>query len=272
MKTTTRIFRPAHPASNTASANPGWLLLRGLVRESRHWGDFSQQLADTLRAPVLCPDLPGNGQLYRMTSPLELNALVEYLRTRVLHLQDTRPAGSYLPVRVLGLSMGAMVATAWALRYPLDIDRLVLINASLASLSPPWQRLRPSALATLARALFSDSVRKEALIYRLSCNHPSDSTLAQWLDYAREYPVSARNALRQLVAAALYRSGPHRPGMPALVLCSHNDALVNPACSAAIANHWRAPLCIHTKAGHDLPHDAPDWVLAQISSWLQDCR
>jgi pimeloyl-ACP methyl ester carboxylesterase len=239
---------------------PRWVLLRGLAREQRHWGDFGQRLADHLQVRVLCPDLPGNGQLHRRQSPVHLRDLVEHLR---LELRPPHAA----PLQLLGLSMGAMVATEWALRYPEEIDSLVLINGSLGDLSPPWQRLRPSALACIARALMLDTARREALIYRLSCSRNTDATLTHWLTYARDCPVSRSNLLRQLGAASCYRSGRRVPATPALILCSRNDALVNPACSAAIANHWRASLAIHQAAGHDLPHDDPDWVLEQIARW-----
>ncbi|MCP8690455.1 alpha/beta fold hydrolase [Marinobacterium sedimentorum] len=243
---------------------PRWVLLRGLVREQRHWGDFGQRLADHLQVRVLCPDLPGNGQLYRQQSPVRLIDLVKHLR---LELRPSPAAQTDTPLRLLGLSMGAMVATEWALRYPEEIGSLVLINGSMGDLSPPWQRLRPSALACIARALMLDTAGREALIYRLSCHRNTDATLAHWLTYARDCPVSRSNLLRQLGAASCYRSGRRVPATPALILCSRNDALVNPTCSAAIANYWRAPLAIHEAAGHDLPHDDPDWVLAQITRW-----
>nr|WP_067295463.1 alpha/beta hydrolase [Marinobacterium profundum] len=247
-----------------AQALPRWMLLRGLVREQRHWGDFGQRLADHLQARVLSPDLPGNGQLHQRQSPLRLGDLVEFLR---LELRSAPATQTNTPMRLLGLSMGAMVATEWALRFPAEIASLVLINSSLGDLNPPWQRLRPSALPCLARALLLNTAGREALIYRLSCSRHRDATLAQWLSYAREYPVSLSNCLRQLGAASGYRSGGSVPSQPVLILCSRNDALVNPACSAAIANHWRAPLALHTTAGHDLPHDDPDWVLEQITRW-----
>jgi len=39
-----------------------WVLLRGLMREQRHWGAFPATLARALPgAAILTPDLPGNG-------------------------------------------------------------------------------------------------------------------------------------------------------------------------------------------------------------------
>lgn len=252
--------------TDKSAPQPCWVLLRGLVREARHWGDFPQRLADALQARVLCPDLPGNGQLYREKSPVRLADQVEYLRRTVHAFGNTLHSPS-VPVQLLGLSMGGMVATEWALQYPREIGRLVLINSSLGDLNPPWQRLRPSALLPLTGALLLDTPRREALIYRLTCRHRVDNTLLQWVSYARDCPVSRANFLRQLYAAAFYRSGHRVPAVPALVLSSHIDAMVNPACSIAIAEHWHAQHAVHPSAGHDLPHDAPGWVLEQIARW-----
>ncbi|MNT87203.1 hypothetical protein D3C72_2275890 [compost metagenome] len=38
------------------------------------------------------------------------------------------------------------------------------------------------------------------------------------------------------------------------------DRLVDPVCSARIAQAWNAPLLTHYWAGHDLPHDDPQWL------------
>ena len=83
-----------------------------------------------------------------------------------------------------------------------------------------------------------------------------------------QYRVSGANALRQLLAAARYRSPSERPATPLLLLGSTNDQLVNIACSRAIAECWSAPLVEHPTAGHDLPLDDASWVATQIRQWL----
>ena len=53
---------PRSCAGMEAPPRAPWVLLRGLVRESRHWGALPDLLAQALPAhPILCPDLPGNG-------------------------------------------------------------------------------------------------------------------------------------------------------------------------------------------------------------------
>ena len=53
-----------------------------------------------------------------------------------------------------------------------------------------------------------------------------------------------------------------------LLLASQNDHLVNSRCSLAIADAWHCALALHPDAGHDLPLDAPQWVIEQVRHWL----
>jgi pimeloyl-ACP methyl ester carboxylesterase len=96
--------------------------------------------------------------------------------------------------------------------------------------------------------------------------------LRQWTDWRRAHPVSRANALRQLLAAMRYRAPRRVPPVPLLLLSGAADGLVHPACSAAVARAWRLPMAVHPDAGHDLPLDAPDWVVAQVVAWpAGDC-
>ena len=48
-----------------------WILLRGLARESGHWGAFTAQFARAMPGcEVLALDLPGNGYLYQHASQI----------------------------------------------------------------------------------------------------------------------------------------------------------------------------------------------------------
>lgn len=258
-------FSGARYAPTGGRADPGhpWVLLRGLVREHRHWGGFAQQFADRIGAPVYCPDLPGNGSRCRERSPTDLHKALAAIR-------ETLPGKA--PLNLLGLSMGGMVAALWAQQYPQEVRSLVLINSSFGDLSPPWQRIRPPALLRLLSALLTTADSREATIYDLTCHRTDvrDETLAAWCAYGRDSPVSHLNFLRQLLASACCRAGRKRPAPPALILASDCDRLVNPACSTAIAKRWSAHLLYHEVAGHDLPHDDPEWVLEHIEQWQSE--
>ncbi len=248
-----------------------WVLLRGLTRESRHWGRFPAHLGAALGdARVICVDLPGNGKLNGIASLSSVEAMADWCHAEIARL------GIAQPVQVLAMSLGAMVAVAWAARHPHDIAAAVLVNTSLRPVSPFYRRLRPANYLRLLR-LFgfgaSDRELEKAILQmttRLLAN-PAE-VIEQWLQWRRESPVTKRNALVQLLAAARYLA-PHGPPLESLLLLAgERDALVNPLCSRQLAGQWNVRIAVHPLAGHDLPLDDHAWVLAQIRQWLDGIR
>ncbi|MEO6016218.1 MAG: alpha/beta hydrolase [Polaromonas sp.] len=247
-----------------------WLLLRGLTREARHWGGFSKQFAAALHLPgsqALTPDLPGNGSLRRQASPASVHGMVEALR------QQLRAQGARPPYSLLAMSLGGMAATDWAQRYPQEIARLVLVNTSLRPFSRLSERLRPGSWPSLAllAARWREAGTAENLIHQLTCNRTDSraADVAAWVRIRHDAPVSAANAGRQLWAAARF-SGAAPPRCPVLVLSSVADRLVNPCCSERLAHAWQAGHRQHPWAGHDLPHDDPEWLCRQVTDWVED--
>lgn len=246
-----------------------WILLRGLMREQRHWGAFPALLAQALPgAVIITPDLPGNGARCHEASPMNVAGMVEECRAELLQCRISAP------VNVLALSLGAMVAVEWRARYPGELARCVLLNTSLRPYSAFYERLRwgnyPAILGQLARGGVAG---QEALILRLTSNvHAGDAAvLAAWIAYQHEFPVTRRNVLRQLLAAARYHAPREVPGRcPVLVLNGQGDQLVDPQCSERLAQAWQAPLRQHATAGHDLPLDAGVWVVEQVQAWMDE--
>lgn len=241
-----------------------WVLLRGLTRECGHWGDFPRQLAARLPAArILALDLPGNGALHRQPSPTRIEDMVQACRAQ---LQAQGVAG---PCHLLAMSLGAMVAVAWAAAHPEEIAGCVLINTSLRGISPFYRRLRPSSYPILLGVLARRDPRaREAAILRLTSRTAPAGALDHWVALRRQHPVSPRNALRQLVAAARFRAPAQAPTVPMLLLCGRADALVDPRCSADLARRWHLPLAQHPRSGHDLPLDDGAWVASCIGAWL----
>ncbi|WP_322007053.1 alpha/beta fold hydrolase [Paraburkholderia tropica] len=250
------------------NANPSpWILLRGLTRESRHWGAFASLLEARCGA-VLPVDLPGNGTRHHAISPLEVSEYVDAVRRelqRALGQGDGAP-----PYRVLAMSLGGMVATAWALRYPAEIARLVLVNTSMRPFSRFDERLRPAAWPALLHAAQHWRGRDrigvaETRIHAATCARRDTlaADLDTWRAIRASAPVSRANALRQLWAAARF-SAHGVPRCEVLVASSRADRLVNPVCSARLAQAWDARHLEHPWAGHDLPHDDPHWLIDAI--------
>ncbi|MHA6963438.1 alpha/beta hydrolase [Zobellella denitrificans] len=248
-----------------------WILLRGLMRERRHWEDFPDRFRQYFpQDELLLADLPGFGAEHGEPGPLSIAGITERLRLR------WHPWLRQGPVHLLALSLGGMVAIDWASRHPRQVAGLVLLNTSLAGFSPFYQRLRPRAYWPLLKWLLwqRDPQAQEATILRLTSRRfaTDPDLLARWAGYARELPASRRSTLCQLLAALRYRAPAQPPPVPTLVLNGLADRLVSPRCSRALAEAWRLPLRRHPDAGHDLTLDEPDWVCRQLADWLTEGR
>lgn len=246
-----------------------WVLLRGLMREQRHWGNFTQQFAQAHpNERVITLDFAGNGALYQQASATSISAMVEQARGQVRQQLQQQVEGK---IKLLAISLGAMVAVAWAERYPQELQRMVLINTSLAPHNPFYQRLRPANYPAIVATMLTGTQRqREQLILRLT-SHQSDVPQAEqllndWVHYAQQYPICRHNILRQLVAAMRYRAPAQAPQVPLLMLAGAKDVLVSPQCSATLAHRWQVEMRIHPEAGHDLPLDDPAWVIQQTLS------
>lgn len=246
-----------------------WLLLRGLARESAHWGEFLLQLQAAFPQDCIATlDLPGTGRFIDQTSPNRIEAIAEVVRQQAL---DDRLLQQ--PVMLLGLSLGGMVAWQWLRQYPQDVRAGVLINSSFASLSPFYRRLRWQAYGDVLPLLTrSDAFELELAIVRLVSNLEDQQrhTIAEhWADIRRRRPMTAANIARQLQAAARYRPDLQGPTQPMLLLNSAGDRLVSPACSTAISRRYQIPLHTHPIAGHDLPLDDPAWVIERLRDFVR---
>lgn len=244
------------------------MLLRGLTRGSGHWGPFIRSMQRQINAAaVVALDLPGNGLLNGLRSPTTIDAMTTSCRER-LQAMGVEP-----PFYLLAVSMGAMVATEWAARAPQVVSGCVLVNTSFAGINPWHQRLRPSSYATLLSIAFAarTSAQREAAILRLTSRNAraAAAVVEEWTALRDAHPVSGRNALRQLLAAARYRPPLVAPNLPLLVLSSGRDALVDPHCARVLATRWHCASATHPWAGHDLTLDDGPWVAARIREWLK---
>jgi pimeloyl-ACP methyl ester carboxylesterase len=259
----------------STTAEPTWVLLRGLGREAGHWGDFAGRLQAALPGgKVLTPDLPGCGAEQGQRPATTVAGLLACVRAAV---RKAEPVG---PLRLIGLSLGGMIALEWMRRHPEEVAGAVLINTSVGGVSPPWRRLRPAAAWRLVKAAFSRDVpARERHVYGFTSARPEREAevVASWTELARARPIRRATAARHLLAAGRFRlPAPEEMrdavdgSCPVLVLVGQRDGMVAPACSLALAERLGAPVRVHATAGHDLPLDDPEWVIAHIAGWRPD--
>jgi pimeloyl-[acyl-carrier protein] methyl ester esterase len=243
-----------------------WLFVRGLSREARHWLPFPEQFEqDVPGARVHLLDLPGAGTEWRRTAPLSVGSCMRDVRRRWLDLRDAHP-GRWA---ILGISLGGMVVLRWMGQFPGDFECAVVINTSAADLSPPWRRMRLGVMPGIVRAMrTSDPVTREREILRATTRLFSahEATARRWAGYHHEQPITRVNVLRQLAAAARFRSPP-RIDVPLLVLAAAHDPLARADCGRRIADRYRARFQLHPMAGHDLPLDDPGWVTERVAEF-----
>lgn len=247
-----------------------WILLRGLVREQRHWGRFPDVLQACLPDDeIILFDFAGNGQRNKEKSATTVDDMVNDIRSSVTHSHDQ-------PVYIIALSMGAMVAIEWLNQHPEECARAVLISTSLHGLNPFYQRIIPTNYPTIIKSLIipEDIRQKErrilTMVSNIITNDPikSNDIVNHWVDYAQQSPVSAINGIRQLIAAMRFRVPDQQPEVPMLILRSMADHMVSPECSATLSKYWNLPIETHDSAGHDIPLDDAEWVCEKIIQWL----
>jgi pimeloyl-ACP methyl ester carboxylesterase len=256
------------------SKNPRtWVLLRGLVREKGHWGPFLEGFQAAFPDDhVLAIDLPGAGEYRDMNCPRNMQQVFQFVRGQVV---EKAPAQSRYSV--LAISMGGMVALEWMRLRPEDLESCILINTSLKSLSPIYQRLRWQIWQRFLKIISMQVPRdRERAIIDLLMNSEEarQKALPLWVKLATERPVSYANFMNQLFAAARFHGLDEKPAVPVLLLSSLGDRFTDPSCSEALHEAWSWPIERHPWAGHDLPWDDPDWVLKKVESWagLQDAK
>lgn len=251
-----------------------WVLLRGLVREQRHWLDFPAffeahvESHDGKKTEVVTLDLPGFGTENDGVIPKTIDGFVDDVRAR---LRKVVPEGE--KVGLFAVSLGGMVALTWLARYPEDVVGGVIINASMGDLSPVWHRMRPANWTRIARAPFMKPRSRERMLLGMTRHQGDlDKDADRHAAIALSKVPKTRNFIGQLQAAIRVKSpGPLK--VPALVLASTADNLVSWRCSEAIAKQIGVPLVLNTgegkdAAGHDLAVDAPAWVCARVNDWL----
>jgi len=247
--------------------NRTWILLRGLTREHRHWGEFFNLLSKQYsNDKIIAPDLPGNGIHSQINSPINIHDTMQLVRREVL--QQSNSSEFYF----VALSLGAMVAMDWVQHYPKECKTAFLMNTSFAGINPFYRRLKPqNYFQILEMLLLNNNLhrRERSILNLTSYRHFNNENLViEWMNYAKQNPVKRSNAIRQIIAASRYRLPERKPDVPLYLLCGMQDNLANAECSQKFAAYWQLPIKYHPQAGHDITLDAPSWVCEQIDQFI----
>lgn len=239
------------------------VLVRGLLRESGHWQ--SMLLALKQASPelvIIPPNVPGNGEKYRELSPLNIEQMLPSMLQQLPDHCDR--------YHLVAISMGSMLASHWAHALPNQVASLSLINPSFSRYSPFWHRINISALVSIAgsRLKGSDAFQKSIIKWTSPISVSQPEVLAHHIELARQHPVSARNAIRQLYAAAQFKGQSSPPDCPSQIIVSTEDKLVDSRCGEAIAKAWQVEISHFDCDAHDLPLAQPHELSHHLLHWL----
>jgi len=179
----------------TAGHGPAVILLHGYTQTSHMWRPIIPLLAD--KFTVITPDLPGIGDseipkdgLDMKTAAIRIHALVKSLGIE--------------KARVVGHDIGLMVAYAYAAQFPMETEKLIVMDAFLPGV-PGWK-----------------DVYNNPGIWHFRFNGPTPEALVRgreriyfdyfWNDFAADKMRSLPEADRAAYTAAYARPGRMRAG------------------------------------------------------------
>ena len=243
-----------------------FVLIRGLARGNAHWLDFPEHLRTAFPSSnIMCLEIPGNGERNSEQTPFDPMVIVNDFRRAVFEKYSS-------PLCVIGISLGGMLALKWAEAFPNEIQKAFVLNSSLAQLSNPFLRLRPSAYAAVFSSIvIQDKTSREKSILKLISNLKmnDDFVSKKFVEIAYKSSTTISNFFRQLYLANRVRIL-GKPQSEVFVLTAKNDKMVSYQCSVAIAKYLSAQYFVNLKAGHDLTLDDPDWVIDKITHSFSD--
>lgn len=237
-----------------------WIVLRGLARGVGHWGSFVDRMKQRFPKDRLeLIDLPGNGARNNELSPLKIFEYVDDLRSHSQFIKNREP------VKILAVSLGAMITVEWMHRYPNEITKAYLVCTSSSNYSSFYKRFLPLNYFMAAQMLSKKGIEKEKIILKMVTNnlYRREAELKALSDYSEKYPLRIQNIIRQLYAASRYNFPKKAPGDIKLI-GSYGDRLVSAQCTLEIAERWNLKPVMHPWAGHDVAIDDPDWLLEQL--------
>lgn len=199
-----------------------WVLLRGLGRESGHWGPFLQALKTAADgSEVVTLDLPGTGTRLHDTAPRTMRETVERVRDEASSRGLLRA-----PVLLFGISLGGMVAMEWASSHPGDLAGIAIAASSASDLSPLLKRFSLVGFGNVVLSRFTrDPERRQRRIAWLVSNRRDlrDRVVREWVQIERDRPVSFETIRAQMHAASRWRA-PASLAVPSLFLVGRKDA------------------------------------------------
>ena len=246
-------------AIREAGSGRAIVLLHGIGSGAASWLQVAQGLRQ--RARVIAWDAPGYGQSAPL--PMASPRAGDYA-ARLASLLDALALERCV---LVGHSLGAMTAAAFAQRHPERVSELVLLSPARGYGARPEQAcaVRDKRLHDLA-TLGVERIARMRSANLVSAN-ASDSALA-WVRWnmARLQPAGYRQAIELLCGDDLLRY--RELQVPCQVHCGSADSITTADDCRALAQAFGAPFRLIHGAGHACAIEQPETVAGRLARAL----
>jgi len=228
------------------------------------------------RFQAIAVDLPGFGKSPPLPERVTIPAYADLLADFIEEVTDG-------PVVLVGHSMGGMISLTMALRYPVLVERMVLIGPTISGRLSPYINLVVSPITLLERFGLGSLIVStfERLMVGITDRLMRPASFAERTgitedDYKRLRADVRRRGQGRVRAECFFamREGDLRGRLsqveaPSLVLWGAEDNTVPLRDAGVVADEWpEADLRIIPKAGHWAHFETPDITRRQIASFL----
>jgi pimeloyl-ACP methyl ester carboxylesterase/CRP-like cAMP-binding protein len=228
------------------------------------------------RFHCLAIDLPGYGQSPRLPEPTTIPRYVELLADLINRISDN-------PVVLVGHSMGGMISLSLALRYPVLVERMVLLSPTISGRLSTFINLFISPITLLERfglgSLIVSAVESSLVGITDRLMRPAlfaERSGITGADYER-IRLDARRPGQGQVRAECFRAMRendlrgrlHELETPTLILWGAEDNTVPLRDAGIVADEWpEADLRIIPKAGHWPHFETPEITQRRTAAFL----
>ena len=255
----------AMAASAAPAAGPVFVLLHGIGSGAASWLPCALELARRVPgARVIAWSAPGYGKSSTLASPRP--GASDYAQ-RLHQLVQALAIGRFT---LVGHSLGAMVAAAYAAACPATLERLVLLSPARGYGVP--ERLAQGAqvardrLSTLGElGIHGMATQRSARLLSAGAN----ATQRDWVRWnmAQLNVAGYTQAVHLLCGDAIENyAQPGMAGVPGAVWCGSADTVTTPDDSRSVARQYGFPFGLIDAAGHACYVEQPELAAAAILS------
>ncbi len=244
-----------------------FIILPGTGRSEIFYQEFVEALRkEPVAHDVFVIDNLGFGKFRNISSPWKMSDFVQHADSQLKKMK----LSSKRPKTVIGHSLGASIAMAWAIHSPDLFHEYVLINTAIGSFNPIF-RGQYSLIVKFALArLLLKPQQMDAVVLSQTINNPDIlQKFVQAKAAKARQPISFQYCAKQILAGLVYFPIFFPKKTRGLVLYAENDRFISPKNSSSLIKHLQLHSASHPTAGHDLPQEEPTFCAKQITRFIQ---